>query len=305
MDRAVRRGRHRDSGCGSTTHRRRSRLPRTVCAARARSWRRGSPQKASRRSRRRSRRMACGRQWAAARVSGIPRRCCLVQDEASQIIPELRQALARCVACSMRAPRRAARPSRSPRNAAEGTRSWSRRDVRTASRAAARRRHSTRCQRRQRARSCSLGASAPLPFRDERVRSRADRCAVLGPRHRATRSGHSLAASPGRSSDACAPTQLDLLRRVRAAGGAGRPIVYSTCSSEPEENEEVVAAFLANAPDFAVLPRRRADRCCALRSRVCDARMAICETDPDPGLEAFFGAVLGKRPDGTMRLAER
>jgi 16S rRNA (cytosine967-C5)-methyltransferase len=53
----------------------------------------------------------------------------------------------------------------------------------------------------------------------------------------------------------------------------GGTLVYSTCSSEPEENEHVVASFLRDRPDFTqdgshqTLPFR-------------------------DGLEAFFGAIL-------------
>ena len=55
-----------------------------------------------------------------------------------------------------------------------------------------------------------------------------------------------------------------------AGGGA---LVYSTCSSEPDENEHVVRAFLSRQPAFAL----------------------VQEHHSWPfvhGLEAFYGAVL-------------
>ena len=41
--------------------------------------------------------------------------------------------------------------------------------------------------------------------------------------------------------------------RLVAPGGV---LVYSTCSNEPEENEERAAAFLAANPDFTEIARR-------------------------------------------------
>jgi 16S rRNA (cytosine967-C5)-methyltransferase len=45
-------------------------------------------------------------------------------------------------------------------------------------------------------------------------------------------------------------TQLQLLRQACALLQPGGCIVYSTCSLEPEENEQVVATFLDNNPGF-------------------------------------------------------
>ncbi len=70
-----------------------------------------------------------------------------------------------------------------------------------------------------------------------------------------------------------AATQRDLLRRSADLVKRGGTMVYATCSSEPEEHEDVVAAFLDSRADFT-LERRH-------------------HTRPfQDGLEAFFGAVL-------------
>jgi 16S rRNA C967 or C1407 C5-methylase (RsmB/RsmF family) len=54
--------------------------------------------------------------------------------------------------------------------------------------------------------------------------------------------------------------------------------VYSTCSSEPEENEDVVTAFLETRADFS---QRQAHHTLPFRD----------------GLEAFFGVVLTRSSD--------
>jgi 16S rRNA (cytosine967-C5)-methyltransferase len=52
-------------------------------------------------------------------------------------------------------------------------------------------------------------------------------------------------------------TQRQLLERGAASLGAGGRLVYSTCSLEPEENQQVVEMFLAEHPSFK-LERERA-----------------------------------------------
>lgn len=47
-----------------------------------------------------------------------------------------------------------------------------------------------------------------------------------------------------------AAAQRELLERTADLVKPGGRLIYSTCSSEPEENEEVAAAFLALRPDF-------------------------------------------------------
>ena len=70
-----------------------------------------------------------------------------------------------------------------------------------------------------------------------------------------------------------AATQRDLLRRAAGHIAAGGVLIYSTCSSEPEENEHVVSDFLRTRSDFAL---ERSHQTLPFRDN----------------LEAFFGAVL-------------
>jgi 16S rRNA (cytosine967-C5)-methyltransferase len=68
--------------------------------------------------------------------------------------------------------------------------------------------------------------------------------------------------------------------------------VYATCSSEPEENENVIDRFLATHPGFAPgdLRTELDDRLSAL----VDER-GFLHTSPVHGLEAFFAAALTRR----------
>lgn len=73
-----------------------------------------------------------------------------------------------------------------------------------------------------------------------------------------------------------AAAQGGLLRRAAALVAPGGLLVYSTCSSEPEENARVVDAFLQEHPPFRL---ERAHETLPFRD----------------GLEAFYGAVLRRR----------
>jgi len=126
------------------------------------------------------------------------------------------------------------------------------------------------------ARVVYVPATGPLPFRDgsfDTVLVDAP-CSGLGtvrrdPDIKWRRSPNDLTAF--------AAAQGELIRR---AAGLVRPagtLVYSTCSSEPEENGDVVAAFLAERRDFT--------------------QLGVHETLPfRDGLEAFFGTGLRRSP---------
>ncbi|MGE0866714.1 MAG: 16S rRNA (cytosine(967)-C(5))-methyltransferase RsmB, partial [Vicinamibacterales bacterium] len=105
-----------------------------------------------------------------------------------------------------------------------------------------------RC-RLARARIIHVPASGPLPFADgafDRVLIDAP-CSGLGTIRRDPdiRWRMTEAELP-----ALATAQLALVRRAAPLVRRGGTLVYSTCSSEPEENQEVVAAFLATHTDF-------------------------------------------------------
>lgn len=76
-----------------------------------------------------------------------------------------------------------------------------------------------------------------------------------------------------------AAAQRQLLARAADLVKRGGTLVYATCSSEPEENDDVVTAFLGERSDFSLVQRHQ-----TLPFR--------------DGLEAFFGAVLRRSTIG-------
>jgi 16S rRNA (cytosine967-C5)-methyltransferase len=74
-----------------------------------------------------------------------------------------------------------------------------------------------------------------------------------------------------------ADAQRQLMERAALLVASGGSLVYSTCSSEPEENADVVNAFLATGAPFQL---ERTHETLPFRD----------------GLEAFFGAVLRREP---------
>ncbi len=90
-----------------------------------------------------------------------------------------------------------------------------------------------------------------------------------------------------------ASAQVSLLSRAAEAVKTGGRLVYATCSSEPEENEEVVGAFLAAHPEFALIDLRTAGT--RLPASLVDARGMMRTVPFEHALEAFFAAALRRR----------
>jgi 16S rRNA (cytosine967-C5)-methyltransferase len=82
---------------------------------------------------------------------------------------------------------------------------------------------------------------------------------------------------------------VELLARAADAVTPGGRLVYATCSSEPEENDQVVDRFLAIRPEF-----RPADLAAELPARLSPLLDGgRLRTLPFAhGLEAFFAAAL-------------
>jgi 16S rRNA (cytosine967-C5)-methyltransferase len=85
-----------------------------------------------------------------------------------------------------------------------------------------------------------------------------------------------------------AERQKAILRGALRAVRPGGRVVYSTCSLEPEENEDVVASVLTEAPDAKVIP---------VQDRLDDLRSAGVLTDS--GAERLRQCVT---PKGYLRL---
>ena len=91
-----------------------------------------------------------------------------------------------------------------------------------------------------------------------------------------------------------AAAELTMLRHAAAQVAPAGRLVYATCSSEPEENEGVVAAFLAATPGFTALHAGLATA--RLAEALIDHRGHLRTQPHLHGLEAFFGAVFERRP---------
>jgi 16S rRNA (cytosine967-C5)-methyltransferase len=136
-----------------------------------------------------------------------------------------------------------------------------------------------------------IDAAGPLPFTEQFDRVLVDApCSGLGtirrdPDIRWRRQESDLAT--------LARAQTALLARVADQVAPGGRLVYATCSSEPEENDGVVEAFLARHSDYALVDLRR-DGAAALQPFI-DARGMMRTVPFEHGLEAFFAAALQRR----------
>jgi 16S rRNA (cytosine967-C5)-methyltransferase len=90
-----------------------------------------------------------------------------------------------------------------------------------------------------------------------------------------------------------AAAQQALLARAAAVVRPGGRLVYATCSSEPEENEQVVDAFLAAHAEYTLIDLGGGG--VAALAPVIDARGMMRTRPFEHGLEAFFAAALGRR----------
>lgn len=93
-----------------------------------------------------------------------------------------------------------------------------------------------------------------------------------------------------------AAVQSTMLDRAAAVVRPGGRLVYATCSSEPDENEDVIDAFLTRHPDFvAVDPRTRYRDIPPGLGAVVDPYGHLRTFPHEHALEAFFGALLERR----------
>jgi 16S rRNA (cytosine967-C5)-methyltransferase len=93
-----------------------------------------------------------------------------------------------------------------------------------------------------------------------------------------------------------AAAQLDMLGHAAEAVRPGGRLVYATCSSEPEENEDVVAAFLDSSPQFAPLGRQALlDRLPTSLGHLINDAGHLRSWPWQHSLEAFFGAAMVRR----------
>jgi 16S rRNA (cytosine967-C5)-methyltransferase len=91
-----------------------------------------------------------------------------------------------------------------------------------------------------------------------------------------------------------ADLQIRLLEHTASVLRVGGRIIYSTCSGEPEENEQVIERFLATHREFA---RASPERLPAPARPLVDDRGYFRTLPFRDGLEAFFAAILVRVKD--------
>jgi 16S rRNA (cytosine967-C5)-methyltransferase len=88
--------------------------------------------------------------------------------------------------------------------------------------------------------------------------------------------------------------QVDLLGRAAAVVRPGGRLVYTTCSTEPEENDAVVAAVLARVPGLVPVDARQVAPPPVQRFVHADGVFRLHPAVD--GLEGYAGAILARRP---------
>lgn len=86
-----------------------------------------------------------------------------------------------------------------------------------------------------------------------------------------------------------AAAQRRMLGQAASTVEPGGRLIYATCSTEPEENEDVAERFLRETPLFRPIDARRVHP--RLPDAVVDSRGHLRTTPDGHGLEGFFGAV--------------
>jgi 16S rRNA (cytosine967-C5)-methyltransferase len=87
--------------------------------------------------------------------------------------------------------------------------------------------------------------------------------------------------------------QLSILEQASQAVRSGGSLLYSTCSSEPEENEEVIDSFLKLHPKFSILDAKSLkDRLGVTLTSAINSSGHLRTYPFLHGLDAFFAAVL-------------
>lgn len=89
-----------------------------------------------------------------------------------------------------------------------------------------------------------------------------------------------------------AEAQRMMLTNTAAVVRPGGRLIYATCSSEPEENERVIDAFLSEHRAFAKIDLRMEPNRHAAIQELVDGEGYFRTLPHEHGLEAFFGAVL-------------
>jgi 16S rRNA (cytosine967-C5)-methyltransferase len=90
-----------------------------------------------------------------------------------------------------------------------------------------------------------------------------------------------------------AAAALTMLQNAAEAVTPGGRLVYATCSSEPDENEGVIDAFLATTPAFAPIDVRSSAP--GVPRSLVDERGHLKTAPHRDALDAFFGAVFERR----------